>query len=87
MQVNALISNPNLGPETDPETILEGHRLVLEAAHQLKLPVAFLGVRRNLADRLKKPGSAVISARSDVEAALAGRLSRLDFLPAGYRPN
>ncbi|HPZ42502.1 MAG TPA: hypothetical protein PL078_00730 [Bacillota bacterium] len=53
MQVNALISNPNLGPETDPETILEGHRLVLEAAHQLKLPVAFLGVRRNLADRLK----------------------------------
>ncbi len=53
MQVNALISNPNLGSETDPETILEGHRLVLEAAHQLKLPVAFLGVRRNLADRLK----------------------------------
>lgn len=30
MQVNALISNPNLGSETDPETILEGHRLVLK---------------------------------------------------------
>ncbi len=53
LQINALISNPNLGPETVPETILEGHQLVLEAAHQLKLPVAFLGVRRNLADRLK----------------------------------
>jgi hypothetical protein len=53
LQINALISNPNLGPETVPETILEGHRLVLEAAHQLKLPVAFLGVRRNLANRLE----------------------------------
>ncbi len=56
LRINALISNPNLGPETVPETILEGHRLVMEAAHQLKLPVAFLGVRRNLANRLKNQG-------------------------------
>jgi hypothetical protein len=61
LQINALISNPNLGPETVPETILEGHRLVLEAAHQLKLPVAFLGVRRNLANRLENQEVPVFS--------------------------
>lgn len=53
LKVSALISNPNLGPETVPEKVLEGHHLVLEAAQQLELPVAFLGVRRDLAGGLK----------------------------------
>ena len=53
LQVSALISNPNLGPETNLETILGGHRIVMDAAQQLGLPVALLGVHRKLAGRLK----------------------------------
>lgn len=50
LQVNALVSNTNLGSETNVNTILEGHRVVTEAARQAGLPVAFMGVRRDLVE-------------------------------------
>jgi len=52
LRVNALVSNTNLGPETDVPVILEGHRVVQEAARQLGLPVAFACARRDLAASL-----------------------------------
>lgn len=52
LQVNALVSNTNLGSETDAATILKGHRIVTEAARRLDLPVAFIGVRRDLVTAL-----------------------------------
>jgi len=48
LRVNALVSNTNLGTETSPTTILEGHRIITAAARRLDLPVAFMGVRRDL---------------------------------------
>jgi len=42
MRVNGLISNTNLGDETDLETILAGHAIVEEAACHLNLPVIAL---------------------------------------------
>ena len=42
LEVSALVSNPNLMGETDLDVIRAGHELVLDAAHRLGLPVAFL---------------------------------------------
>ena len=52
LRVTALVSNPNLGDETTPEVVTAGHELVLAAARELGLPVAFLCVDAALADRL-----------------------------------
>lgn len=52
LQVTALVSNTNLGPETDVAAVLEGHRIITGAARQLDLPVAFIGARRDLAPSL-----------------------------------
>lgn len=52
LQVNALVSNANIGSETDAATVLEGHRIVTEAARRLDLPVAFLGVRGDLVEAM-----------------------------------
>lgn len=50
LRVTALISNPNLGCETHPADIINGHRTVLAASHQFNLPVSFLCVPEHLAD-------------------------------------
>ncbi len=52
LRVTALVSNPNLGEETTPEVVAQGHALVTAAADELGLPVAFLCVAESLADRL-----------------------------------
>lgn len=49
LKVTALVSNPNLGEETRGTVIKEGHRIVQEAASVLKLPIAFLALRSDLA--------------------------------------
>lgn len=49
LKVTGLVSNTNLGPETGVETIRNGHRVIIEAATHLGLPVVFLGVREDLA--------------------------------------
>ncbi|MBE3587977.1 MAG: hypothetical protein IMW93_05385 [Thermoanaerobacteraceae bacterium] len=48
MRVTGLVSNTNLGPATDMDVVLAGHRVVQEAARKLGLPVVLLGVRREL---------------------------------------
>jgi hypothetical protein len=49
VKVTGLVSNPNLGLETTVETIRNGHRVIVETAARLGLPVVFLGVREELA--------------------------------------
>ena len=49
LRVDRLISNPHLAGETTLELVLEGHRLVEEAARTGGYPVAFLAVENNLA--------------------------------------
>ncbi|RJQ30726.1 MAG: hypothetical protein C4589_02680 [Peptococcaceae bacterium] len=49
VKVTGLVSNPNLGAETGVETIRNGHRVIVETAARLGLPVVFLGVREELA--------------------------------------
>ncbi len=48
LPVSGLVSNPNLVHETTSQHIVEGHALVAEAAHALRLPVAFLSVEASL---------------------------------------
>jgi hypothetical protein len=52
LKVSALVSNTNLGPETDVAAILAGHRIISEAAQRLNLPVAFISARADLADAM-----------------------------------
>ncbi|MBF7082073.1 hypothetical protein IT084_03665 [Desulfallas sp. Bu1-1] len=49
LQVTALVSNPNLGRDTDADTVVAGHTVIEETARQLGLPVAFAAVEENLA--------------------------------------
>jgi len=48
LEVTGLVANPNLGPETAAETVLEGGRRVREAAAALGLPVVMTCVRADL---------------------------------------
>ncbi|WP_347487543.1 hypothetical protein ABDB91_10305 [Desulfoscipio sp. XC116] len=49
LQVSALVSNTNLGSDTEPDTIQAGHAIIEDAARQLGLPVTFLAVHSPLA--------------------------------------
>lgn len=44
LRVTALVSNPNLGDETDPDVVRSGHAAIRLAAGDLGLRVAFLAV-------------------------------------------
>jgi len=52
LKVNALVSNTNLGSETDASVVLEGYRIISEAAQFLNLPVAFVSARADLVKSL-----------------------------------
>lgn len=52
LKVSALVSNANLGPETDVTIIREGHRIISAAAALLDLPVAFISARPDMAEVL-----------------------------------
>jgi hypothetical protein len=47
--VDYLVNNTNLGSETDPETIIEGRRILDVVAEQRGIRVAFTGVRADMA--------------------------------------
>jgi hypothetical protein len=52
LRVAALVSNPNLMHETDPDTIMAGHAIVEEASQLASRPIAFLVITQPLAARL-----------------------------------
>ena len=47
-----LVSNPHLGAQTDRDIVARGHNLVLEAARDLRSPIAALCVRRDIAGEI-----------------------------------
>jgi DNA polymerase III delta prime subunit len=53
LQITDLVSNPNLIKETRAEHILQGHALVESFAEELKMPIAFVCLEREWADRLE----------------------------------
>lgn len=61
LNVSALVSNTNLGPETDVKTILAGHRIITEAAASMGLPVAFMCARGDLAAEVADADVPVLS--------------------------
>jgi hypothetical protein len=48
LAVNALISNPNVGPSTNLHQVLDKHEMVLETGKRLQLPVIELLVLKDL---------------------------------------
>ncbi|MBC7074949.1 MAG: hypothetical protein H5T98_02510 [Syntrophomonadaceae bacterium] len=44
LQINGIVSNPNIGVKTDIKQVIEKHRLVEEAAHYLQIPLIELAV-------------------------------------------
>lgn len=55
MKITGLVSNTHLGEWTDVSVIDEGHAIAQEAAERLEVPIRFLGVRKNLADKISVP--------------------------------
>ncbi len=53
LPVTALVSNPNLGGETTPAVIRQGHDTVVKAGEALGLPVAWLCVMGDLVEGLE----------------------------------
>lgn len=54
LRVSALVSNPNMMGETEPELILAGHRRVLEAAEAVGLPVAMLAAEERFVAQVRR---------------------------------
>jgi len=52
LEVNGLISNPNLGDQTDIELIAKGHDIVRRVSKQLNLPIRHLTVEQSLYQKL-----------------------------------
>lgn len=62
MKVTGLVSNTNLGRQTDVASMVEGYHRVVGMAEQLNLPVAFLASPHNLAQEVQAqlPGVAIL---------------------------
>ncbi|MBO8137791.1 MAG: hypothetical protein H0Z40_06615 [Desulfotomaculum sp.] len=56
LKATALVNNTNLGAETTVDVVLNGEKLVQEAAEKLNLPVAFTAAGRDLVPVLRERG-------------------------------
>lgn len=54
VRVSYLVNNANLGPSTDAAAVINGHRVVAEAASAAGRPVAFVAAMADLAPELAK---------------------------------
>lgn len=52
LKINSLISNPNLGTQTDLKLIINGHNIVKEVSNQLNLPIEYLVIENSLYRKL-----------------------------------
>lgn len=62
LRLSGMISNPNLMNETTLETVLDGHRIVVDAATSLAVPVRWLSVTAQLAPEVtaSNPGTPLL---------------------------
>ncbi len=56
LKVTGLISNPNLGEQTDLEIIRKGHKIVKEASKQTCLPINYLTIEKSIYQRIGEHG-------------------------------
>ena len=54
LKINGLISNPNLGSETDLELITRGHKIVKDVSKEINLPVKYLAIEQTIAEKIDK---------------------------------
>ena len=54
LRISGIISNPNLINQTNIEVIKEGHILIKEAAHKLKLPIKFISIDECFSKKIKQ---------------------------------
>ncbi len=52
LKMNGLISNPNLGSETDLELIIKGHNIVKEVSAQLNLPIHYIAIEQSIVQKI-----------------------------------
>ncbi len=52
LKINSLISNPNLGGQTDLESIIKGHNIVKEASKELGLPIKYLTIEESIYQKI-----------------------------------
>jgi hypothetical protein len=52
LEVNGLVSNPNLGNQTDLELIIKGHNIVRRVSKQLNLPIRYLTVEQSISQKI-----------------------------------
>jgi hypothetical protein len=53
LKVNGLVSNPNLGLETNIDLIIKGHKIVEEVSEKLNLPLNFLVIEQTIFQKIK----------------------------------
>lgn len=54
LKINGLISNPNLGSQTDLELIIRGHKIVKDVSKQINLPVKYLAIEQTIYEKIDK---------------------------------
>lgn len=54
LKINGLISNPNLGSETDIELIIEGNKIVEEVSEKINLPIRYLAIEKSIYKQMNK---------------------------------
>lgn len=52
LKISSLISNPNLGEQTDLEIIMKGHNIVKEASKKLCLPIKYLAIEKSIYQKI-----------------------------------
>jgi len=54
LKINGLISNPNLGSQTDLELITRGHKIVKDVSKKINLPVKYLAIEQTIVEKIDK---------------------------------
>ena len=52
LKISSLISNPNLGVQTDLDIIVKGHNIVEEASKKLCLPIKYLTIEKSIYQKI-----------------------------------
>lgn len=54
LNISGIMSNPNLGVQTDEDIIKKGHILIKQAAQKLKMPIKFICIDERFSRRIKQ---------------------------------
>ncbi|MBU1036375.1 cobalamin biosynthesis protein CobQ [bacterium] len=54
LKINGIVSNPNLGRQTDKKIIKQGHILIKQAAQKLKVPIKFICIDERFSQKMKR---------------------------------